>query len=225
VPEPLLLAEHVSKTWDAAGPSPVHAVRDASLAVCSGETLVITGPSGSGKTTLLTMLGALLHPDAGRIRLDGIDLGASSERARDRLRLGRVGFVFQRGLLLSDLSVLDNVALVHQEAGHSRRDALARARTLLERFDVLRRARARPDDLSAGERQRVAVARALANRPRIVLADEPTAHLDSKSGRAVAAEMERACSADGAALVLVTHDERLASLAERRLRLEDGVLR
>jgi ABC-type lipoprotein export system ATPase subunit len=223
VPE-LLAVEGVSKTFRSAGAPPVHAVRDASLAVAAGESVVVTGPSGSGKTTLLSMCGALLRPDAGRVRLDGVDLGACADARLQALRLHAIGFVFQRGLLLAQLCARDNVALVPRAAGVARHEARARAERLLERVGVGARAAAYPAALSAGECQRVALARALVMAPRLVLADEPTAHLDAASGTLVADAL-RACVADaGAALVVVTHDARLARIADRTFVLDDGVL-
>jgi ABC-type lipoprotein export system ATPase subunit len=220
----LLRAEHVSKTWDPRGPAPVHAVRDVSLALAPAETLVITGPSGSGKTTLLSMLGGLLRPDAGRIELDGLDLAAAGEPERRTVRLRRIGFVFQRGLLLAHLTAAQNVALVARAAGVGRRAAHARAEQLLARLGVGARAAAYPAALSPGEQQRVALARALSMRPGLVLADEPTAHLDGATGARVTEELRALAVADGAGVVIVTHDVRLAALADRRLHLDDGRL-
>jgi ABC-type lipoprotein export system ATPase subunit len=217
-----LRAEGVSKTWP--GATPVHAVRDVSLRVAAAETVVITGPSGSGKTTLLTLLGALLRPDTGSIHLDDVDLAVAGEPERRALRLRRIGFVFQRGLLLPHLTARDNVALVPRAAGVARAEALARADELLARLGLAGRAALLPDALSPGECQRVAVARAVANRPRLLLADEPTAHLDSETGRRVVDELRGLATAGGAALVVVTHDPRLAAVADRRYVLADGRL-
>jgi len=224
VPE-LLRAEAVSKTWDAAGPVPVHAVREAWLAVAAGEAVVVQGPSGSGKTTLLCMLGALLRPDRGRVLFDGVDLAAAPDPLARRVRLERIGFVFQRGLLLGNLTVHDNVAIVARAAGRSRREARARAETLLARLGLAPRAHLRPAALSAGECQRAALARALVLGPRLVLADEPTAHLDSATGERVVAELRALTAGAGAGLVVVTHDPRLAAVGDRVLTLEDGRLR
>ena len=223
MPDPVVRAEGLAKVWHTGG-SPVVAVRDVSLDVMPGETVVITGPSGSGKTTLLAMLGALLRPDRGRVLVDGRDVGTASEAQRDAIRLRRIGFVFQRGLLLQRLTVRENVALVQTAAGRPRRDALDRADALLERLGLADRRLLHPPALSAGESQRVAVARALANEPAVVLADEPTAHLDSATGAAVVAELRAHATRCGAALIVVTHDERLAALGMRTLRLIDGVL-
>jgi putative ABC transport system ATP-binding protein len=224
VPEPRLVATGLAKTWDAGGAAPVAAVRDASLAVTAGEAVVVTGPSGAGKTTLLSLLGGLLRPDAGRVVLDGVDLGAAPEAVLQRLRLERVGFVFQRGVLLASLSARENVALVPQAAGVPRAAALARADEWLARVGLAARARLRPAALSAGEAQRAALARALVMGPRVVLADEPTAHLDAETGASVVTALRDLARDGGAALVVVTNDERLAAIGDRVLTLRDGRL-
>jgi ABC-type lipoprotein export system ATPase subunit len=220
----LLRAEALSKTWGVDGPAPVDAVRDVSLALAAGETLVIVGPSGSGKTTLLSLLGGFLTPDRGQVHFDGVELAHAAERERKRLRLTRIGFVFQRGLLLDHLSARENVALVPGAAGLPRATAHARADALLARLGLTPRAHLYPPALSAGECQRVALARALVMGPALVLADEPTAHLDRAGGTTVMEELRVLTRAGGAGLVVVTHDLRLAALADRVLRLEDGAL-
>ena len=220
----LLRAEGLSKVWDAAGPAPVTALRDASLTLAPAETVVVTGPSGSGKTTLLSILGGLLRPDAGRVLFDGLDLSAAPDERRRAARLRRIGFVFQRGLLLESLTVRENVALVPAAAGLGRSAARARADELLERLGLTPRRHLYPQALSAGEAQRVALARALTMRPALVLADEPTAHLDGRSGARVMEELRSMAQVERAGLLVVTHDQRLTAIADRVLRLEDGVL-
>jgi ABC-type lipoprotein export system ATPase subunit len=220
----LLRAVRLAKTWDPAGPAPIHAVVDASVAIERGETIVVTGPSGSGKTTLLSMLGALLRPDSGEMWLDGVDLAAAPESVRQATRLRKIGFVFQRGLLLEHLTARQNVALVLKAAGRPPAQALTSADELLERLGLGGRGEAFPPALSPGERQRVAVARAVALTPRVVLADEPTAHLDSASGGQVVRELWALATGAGAGLVVVTHDPRVTEIADRVLRLEDGYL-
>jgi putative ABC transport system ATP-binding protein len=199
-------------------------VVDASVAIERGETIVVTGPSGSGKTTLLSMLGALLRPDSGEMWLDGVDLAAAPESVRQATRLRKIGFVFQRGLLLEHLTARQNVALVLKAAGRPPAQALTSADELLERLGLGGRGEAFPPALSPGERQRVAVARAVALTPRVVLADEPTAHLDSASGGQVVRELWALATGAGAGLVVVTHDPRVTEIADRVLRLEDGYL-
>ena len=220
----LLRATRLAKTWDPAGPAPIRAVVDASLNVESGETVVVTGPSGSGKTTLLSILGALLRPDRGEMWLDGVDLAAAPESIRQQTRLRKIGFVFQRGLLLENLSVRQNVALVLLAAGQAKPAAMALAEELIERLGLAGRGDLYPPALSPGERQRVAVARAVALTPKIVLADEPTAHLDTASGGQVVRELWALATGSGAGLVIVTHDPRVTEIADRVLRLEDGYL-
>jgi len=220
----LLRATRLAKTWDPAGPAPIHAVVDASLNVESGETVVVTGPSGSGKTTLLSILGALLRPDHGEMWLDGVDLAAAPESIRQQTRLTKIGFVFQRGLLLENLSARQNVALVLRAAGLDRAAALAAADDLVERLGLGGRGDLFPGALSPGERQRVAVARAVALTPKVVLADEPTSHLDTASGGQVVRELWALATGSGAGLVIVTHDPRVTEIADRVLRLEDGYL-
>ena len=220
----LLRATRLAKTWDPTGPAPIQAVVDASLTVESGETVVVTGPSGSGKTTLLSILGALLRPDHGEMWLDGVDLAAAPESIRQQTRLRKIGFVFQRGLLLENLSARQNVALVLRAAGLDRAAALTAAEELVERLGMGGRGDLFPGALSPGERQRVAVARAVALTPKIVLADEPTAHLDTASGGQVVRELWALATGSGAGLVIVTHDPRVTEIADRVLRLEDGYL-
>jgi ABC-type lipoprotein export system ATPase subunit len=217
-------AVRLAKTWDPAGPAPIRAVVDASVAIERGETVVVTGPSGSGKTTLLSMLGALLRPDSGEMWLDGVDLAAAPESVRQATRLRKIGFVFQRGLLLEHLTARQNVAFVLKAAGTKPAEAGVVAGELLERLGLGGRAEAYPGSLSPGERQRVAVARAVALTPRVVLADEPTSHLDSASGGQVVRELWALATGAGAGLVVVTHDPRVTEIADRVLRLEDGYL-
>jgi putative ABC transport system ATP-binding protein len=218
-------ASGLRKTFATRGPAPVHAVREASLAVGAGETVVVTGPSGSGKTTLLAMLGGLLTPDAGTVLLDGVDLGAADQDVRRALRLRRVGFVFQRGVLLDHLTVRQNVAVVPRAIGRSRRDARAMADALLGDLGLAGRGDDYPHALSAGEAQRVALARALVLGPGLVLADEPTAHLDRANGLGVLAELRTLARERAAGVVVVTHDPALVAGADRTFRLEEGVLR
>jgi putative ABC transport system ATP-binding protein len=170
------------------------------------------------------MLGALLRPDRGEIVLDGVDLAAAPESIRQTTRLRKIGFVFQRGLLLENLSARQNVALVLEAAGRDRASALATADELLERLGLGGRGPSFPGTFSPGERQRVAVARAVALTPRVVFADEPTSHLDSASGGQVVRELWALATGSGAGLVVVTHDPRVTEIADRVLRLEDGYL-
>ena len=219
-----LAAECLEKSWDARGRVPVSVVRGVSLAVEAGESLAIVGPSGSGKTTLLAMLGGLLQPDRGRVLIDGRDLRHGGEGEQERRRARDIAFVFQRGLLVDYLTARENVALVARAAGTARSAALRHATGLLERLGLGDRLDSFAAALSPGEAQRVAVARALINGPCLVLADEPTAHLDRAAGAAVVAALRELCADRGAALVLVTHDTRLSAAVDRTLPLDDGRL-
>ncbi|HET8568632.1 MAG TPA: ATP-binding cassette domain-containing protein [Candidatus Limnocylindria bacterium] len=218
---PTLEVTRVTKRFGT-GATEVVAVRDVSLAVAPGEIVLIMGPSGSGKTTLLLMLGALLRPTAGDIRLDGLELSALPEGRLPDVRLRRFGFVFQDFNLLSALPALDNVAIVAELAGLPRRAALARARTLLTELGLGARLGSLPEQLSGGEKQRVAIARALANDPTFILADEPTANLDSRIGHEIMRLLRTVAKEQGRSIVIVSHDERIKDIADRVLWLEDG---
>jgi putative ABC transport system ATP-binding protein len=204
------------------GRTTVHAVRGIDLDVISGEVVLIMGPSGSGKTTLLLMLGAMLRPTSGSVIIDGIDLATAPERRLPELRARHLGFIFQDFNLLSALSALENVELACNLAGISGRTARDRATQLLERVELGDRLRHRPDQLSGGEKQRVAIARALANNPSMLLADEPTANLDSGRGSEIARLLRRLAAEDHQSIIIVSHDERLGEVADRVLWLEDG---
>jgi putative ABC transport system ATP-binding protein len=221
--EPVVL-QAVSKTY-ATGPRTVHAVRETSLSVAEGEIVAIVGPSGSGKTTLLSLAGGLLSPTAGRVFILGEDLTGMSQSRRAAFRLHHVGFVFQSFNLLGALTAFENVEIAINLAGTTGRTANRRTSQLLELLDLRHRERARPASLSGGEQQRLAVARALANHPDVILADEPTASLDSRAGHRVMELMRTAVEArEARSLVVVTHDTRILDLAHRVLLLEDGRL-
>lgn len=190
-----------------------------SLQVQPGEVVAVTGPSGSGKSTLLHLLGGLDVPDAGEIWWAGQRADALDTQARAVRRAGRVGLVFQHHYLLEDLNVLDNVLIPMRLAGQRDPD---RARALLGRVGLAGREGSMPEVLSGGERQRVAVARALASGPAVVLADEPTGSLDRANATTVAALLVALAREEGAGVLLVTHDERLAGYADRVLHLLDG---
>jgi ABC-type lipoprotein export system ATPase subunit len=206
------------------GETGVLALQNVSLSVRSGEVVLVVGPSGGGKTTALLVMGLLLTPDAGTVRIGGDDAGGLSERERARLRLLRLGYLFQDYNLLGALTSAENVALPLRYAGVRKPAALARALELLDALGLADRAGHRPSALSGGEKQRVATARALAMRPEVILADEPTANLDSATGRKVSEQLAAAARAEGAAVVIVTHDSRLDGIADRVLHLEDGRL-
>ena len=222
-PGPVLELAGVTHRYGS-GDTAVLALQDVSLSVHPGEVVLVVGPSGGGKTTALLVMGLLLTPDAGAVRIGGQDAGALSEGDRARMRLRRLGFLFQDYNLLGALSSAENVALPLRYAGMRTSAALARAGELLDGMGLAHRARHRPSALSGGEKQRVAAARALAMRPQVILADEPTANLDSATGRMVSEQLAAAARSQGAAVVIVTHDSRLGGIADRVLRLEDGRL-
>jgi putative ABC transport system ATP-binding protein len=203
----------------------VHAVNGVDLDITPGEVVLVMGPSGSGKTTLLLMLGAMLRPTSGSVVVDGIDLATAPERQLPTVRANHLGFIFQDFNLLSALTARENVELACNLAGTVGRDAHHRATDLLGRVGLSERLDFRPDHLSGGEKQRVAIARALANNPTVVLADEPTANLDSGHGREIARLLRRLAEEDGRSIVIVSHDDRLRQVADRILWLEDGTFR
>jgi putative ABC transport system ATP-binding protein len=202
---------------------PVVAVREASLRVDHGDYIAIGGPSGCGKSTLLHLLGCVDTPTGGNVRFEGRDVGALTDSQRGRIRLRRIGFVFQRFFLLPMLTAWENIELPQSEAGMSGADRRERTRALLEYVGLSDRAHHLPSQLSGGEMQRVAVARALANRPALLLADEPTGELDEETGGHIAALFDRV-HADGTAIVLVTHNAALADRAKTRLSMRSGAL-
>ncbi|HEY9555612.1 MAG TPA: ATP-binding cassette domain-containing protein [Acidimicrobiales bacterium] len=219
-----VVVERLSKSFGH-GDLAVHAVRDVDLRVVGGEVVLIMGPSGSGKTTLLLMLGAMLRPTSGSVVIDGIDLATAPERELPTLRARHLGFVFQDFNLLSALSARENVELACNLGGTTGSKARDRADHLLERVGLAHRTEFRPDQLSGGEKQRVAIARALANNPSVLLADEPTANLDSSHGREIGRLLRQLAEEDGRSVIMVSHDERLREVADRTLWLEDGLLR
>ncbi len=202
----------------------VHALRGIDLEVARGEFVALVGPSGSGKSTLMAILGCLDSPTAGSYALDGQPVEGLSGSALARIRNEKVGFVFQTYNLLPKATVARNVELPMLYAGVGGRERRARALELLEKVGIPEKAGRLPAELSGGQRQRVAIARALANRPALLLADEPTGALDSKTGAEVLG-LFRDLHAQGHTVVLVTHDPSIAALAERRVELHDGLIR
>lgn len=221
---PVLELQNVTKIYGS-GHTAVKAVDNVSLSVNPGEIVLIMGPSGSGKTTLLSMAGLLLAPTEGNIWVAGEKVSQLSQRKLSGFRLHTLGFVFQAYNLLGALSARENVEIVMNLAGNNGRDARAKALELLAMLGLEHRQAHLPSDLSGGEKQRVAIARALANDAPLILADEPTGNLDSKTGQEV---MELLCCGlgrdQGRAIVIVTHDHRLREIADRVLWLEDGSL-
>jgi putative ABC transport system ATP-binding protein len=213
----------VSKTFNPGQPNAFEAVREVSVAIEPGRVTALRGPSGSGKTTLLGLIGGLTRPSRGRVRLDGRDISALPERFLTELRRATFGFVFQQFQLIRGLSVLENVMLPATPTGRPYAEVRARARQLLDGFDLGGRAETPAQWLSGGEAQRVAIARALINDPKVILADEPTAHLDSALSRQILAIFAD-LRAQGRSVILSSHDPLVFEfgLVERVLEIRDG---
>jgi putative ABC transport system ATP-binding protein len=202
------------------GPTP--ALAGASISVAAGEVLAVMGPSGSGKSTLLHCLAGIVRPDSGQVLFGGADVSAMNDQGRSALRRRDFGFVFQFGHLVPELTAAENVALPLRLNGSSRRAAEQAAREWLERLEVSEVAAKRPGEVSGGQGQRVAVARALVTGPRVIFADEPTGALDSLNGERVMSLLTSAARESGAAVVLVTHEARVAAYSDREVIVRDG---
>jgi putative ABC transport system ATP-binding protein len=206
----------------AQGEASLRALDEVSIDVRPGELMLLVGPSGSGKTTLLSIVGCILRPSSGSLRVLGDEVTRLRERDLPAIRRERIGFVFQAFNLFPTLTALQNVALTLDLKGVSGRAARDRAAALLEQVALGDKLDAYPADLSGGQKQRIAIARALAGDPPVILADEPTAALDSKSGRAVMDLLQRLAHERRRAIVIVTHDNRMLDYADRTVRMEDG---
>ena len=211
----------VTKTY-AQGGAALRALDGVDLDVDGGELVLLMGPSGSGKTTLLSVMGCILRPTSGVVRILGREVSSLDERELPQVRLEHVGFVFQGFNLFPTLTAFQNIELVLHLKGRSRREARRRAAELLDHVGLAAKRDVFPADLSGGQKQRVAIARALAGEPHIILADEPTAALDSQSGLAIIGLLRDLAHERGRAVVLVTHDSRILQLADRIVRIEDG---
>lgn len=206
------------------GHTAVTAVDSADLHVKKGEVILIMGPSGSGKTTLLSIAGGLLRPTKGNVNLKEVDLAKLNEKTLPKIRLQKIGFIFQSFNLLSALSALENVKIVLKLNGVKEKEAKKMASELLIELGLEERLNHLPKELSGGEKQRVAIARALINDPEVVLADEPTANLDSNSGHKVMELLRKITKEKEKAMIIVSHDTRIRDIADRVLWLEDGKL-
>jgi len=218
------MARGLAKTYHDAV-SPIEVLRDVNISVEPGEVVAVVGASGSGKSTLLHLLGGLDRPTGGTVSVGGEDLSALDEAGRSRLRARSVGFVFQFHQLLPEFTALENVMMPGWVAGSPRATARARAESLLEDLGLIERAEHKPGELSGGEQQRVAVARALHMRPAVLLADEPTGNLDRRSSATLLEIFERYRSRERQAIVIATHNPDVARAAGRVVTLEDGYLR
>jgi ABC-type lipoprotein export system ATPase subunit len=224
-PSPILHLDGVSKIYRS-GDFSITALDNVSLSIGGGEIVAIMGPSGSGKTTLLTIAGALLRPTHGRVHICGTEVTHMNESRLAAIRRQKVGFVYQSFNLLEALTALENVRVVIQNGSRNGRlDALERASNLLEMFGLSHRINALPKRMSDGEKQRVAIVRALAKNPDLILADEPTANLDAKRGHEVMQLLRQMALELHKAAVIVSHDDRIRQFAHRVLWLEDGRLR
>ncbi|MCX4512486.1 ABC transporter ATP-binding protein [Streptomyces sp. NBC_01619] len=217
---PLLTATALHKVY-----GPTTALDGAEFAVDAGEIVAVMGPSGSGKSTLLHCLAGIVTPDSGAITYDGRELSAMSDTERSALRRGDFGFVFQFGQLVPELTCVENVALPLRLNGVRRKDAERKAGEWLERLEVAEVRQKRPGEVSGGQGQRVAVARALVTSPRVLFADEPTGALDSFNGERVMQLLTAAARDSGAAVVLVTHEARVAAYSDREVSVRDGKVR
>ncbi|MFS0781401.1 ABC transporter ATP-binding protein [Bacillus sp. 1P06AnD] len=218
-----LVLEHVTKEYGD-GQSTIKVLNDVNLEVKEAEFIAVVGPSGSGKSTFLSIAGALLSPTKGSVLLDGKEIQHMSDKQLNDMRLSQIGFIFQSANLIPYLTVKDQLLLISKLDGEKSRDAEKRADDLMQRLGLAHRQHQYPEMLSGGERQRVAIARAWMNNPEIILADEPTASLDSERGRDVVEMLAQEVKRSKKAAVMVTHDHRMLDLCDRVLYMEDGRL-
>ena len=214
----------IRKTYNAGSPAAVDVLRGVEIAVAKGEVVALVAPSGAGKSTLLHIAGLLDTPDDGSVEIAGQDMSGRSDRKRTAMRRDHVGFVYQFHHLLPEFSACENIVLPQLAAGMSRSDAQARALELLESVGIAPRAHHRPAELSGGEQQRVAFCRALANRPALLLADEPTGNLDPGTSDTVFDALMRLVRDTGMSALIATHNLDLAARMDRQVRLDEGVL-
>lgn len=218
-----LVLDKVHRTY-AQGETKLHVLRGAQLTIKRGEVVALVGPSGAGKSTLLHIAGLLEQPDQGRVLINGEDCGRQSDERRTMLRRGHLGFVYQFHHLLPEFTALENIVIPQMIAGKSRDQGAMRARELLNVLGLGARAEHRPGQLSGGEQQRVAIARALANKPALLLADEPTGNLDPETSDGVFAALVNLAKSEGLAALIATHNPALAARMDRTVRLQNGLL-
>jgi putative ABC transport system ATP-binding protein len=221
VSESILSVERIQVTVGR-GEASVHALSDVSLEFPAGMVTLIVGPSGSGKTTLLSVLGCLLKPQEGQVLVNGTNVTELSEQERTRLRREQIGFIFQAFRLFKSLTALENVMLAMEISGRGGSEAREKAEQLLTTMGLGEKLHLKPDELSGGEKQRVAIARALMREPKIILADEPTASLDSKTGELITRILHDIAEVQQRTVVIVSHDERLRVFARNIVGLRDG---
>jgi putative ABC transport system ATP-binding protein len=218
----VIVTQNVSKTYGKP-PLQVYALRETNLQIKQGDYIAIIGPSGSGKSTLMNLLGCLDKPTSGNIFIDGSDVSTLNENELARIRREKIGFIFQKYNLIPTLNALENVELSMGFAGVDSQVRTAKAKKLLEMVELSKRLTHKPSEMSGGEQQRVAIARALANSPSIILADEPTGNVDTKSGDNIMNILEEV-NRKGETIIVVTHNMAIAQRAKRVLRIQDGVV-
>ena len=221
--KPLLEAKNITKTFGS-GHVQVRAVDSASLSLRGGELTLLMGPSGSGKTTLLSMLGCMLTPSKGTLRICGVSAEKASPEKLAEIRRAHIGFIFQSYHLFPTLTAAENIQLALDIRGENGREAEARSLKLLEKVGLGRKAKSFPRELSGGEQQRVAIARAIVSNPSVILADEPTAALDANNGRAVMSILSELAKEHDSAILVVSHDSRAVPFADEIIYIEDGAL-
>lgn len=217
----MIRVKDVTKVYQVGGED-VHALRGVKLNVNGGDFVSIQGPSGSGKSTLLHIIGCIDRPTSGAVFLDDLEVTALGDRKLTKIRLKKIGFIFQQFYLIPTLNASENVTLPMKEAGVRRGERIKRSKGLLEKLDMLKRAKHYPSQLSGGEQQRVAIARALANNPRLLLADEPTGELDSKNSQKIVDILKSLNRDEGITIVMVSHDDTVAKQATRTVKMKDG---
>ena len=217
----MIKVKDVTKVYQVGGEE-VHALRGVNLTINGGDFVAIQGPSGSGKSTLLHIIGCIDRPTAGSVSIDGLDVSSVSDSRLTKIRLKKIGFIFQQFYLIPTLNARENICLPMKEAGVRRGPRIKRAEELLDRLGLLNRKTHYPSQLSGGEQQRVAIARALANKPVLLLADEPTGELDSKNSQKIIDILKSLNRDEDLTIVMVSHDDSLSKQASRKIKMKDG---